>query len=90
MIGATKPFIPNLTAASVPNLGRTTNCISCHSVATYSLQGPNANPGPGYVAHDAQPQNANVPQSIKVLNMWSMANDAPFVPSPSPVPSKSP
>jgi hypothetical protein len=90
MAGAANPVIPDRTNVSVPNLGRTTNCISCHSVATYSLQGPNANPGPGYVAHDKQPQTANIPQSIRVLNMWSMANDAPFVPSPSPAPTGSP
>ena len=86
-LGADDSAIPDRTNVSVPNLGRTTNCISCHSVATYSLQGPAANPAPGYVAHDRQPQTANVPQSILVLNMWSMANDAPV---PTPAPSSSP
>ncbi|HTW82580.1 MAG TPA: hypothetical protein VMD91_00775 [Candidatus Sulfotelmatobacter sp.] len=75
--------LPAATNVPVPNLGRTTNCISCHENATYTVLGSKANPGPGYVAHDKQPQ-AKVPQSILVLNLWSLANDAPAPPSPSP------
>jgi hypothetical protein len=39
---------------SVINLGRTSNCISCHSQATYTLAAT-PSPAPGYVAHGSQP-----------------------------------
>ena len=85
---ARKAVLPTSVLMPVPNLGRTTNCISCHEDATYATYGNNVTPSPGYVAHDKQPQAAGVPKSILVLNLWSLANDAPtLAPVPSPPPS---
>jgi hypothetical protein len=55
---------------SVINLGRTTNCISCHQIATYTLT--RATPRPGYAAHGNQPQRP-VSNSILTRNLWSLA-----------------
>jgi hypothetical protein len=65
---------PQSKPGSVINLGRTTNCISCHSQATYTLV-PDATPTPIYVAHGHQPQ-LRLPNSIKTRNLWSLANRA--------------
>jgi hypothetical protein len=56
---------------SAINVGRTTNCISCHSQATYTIPAT-PSPSPAYVAHDSQPQ-LDLPQSIKTRNLWSLA-----------------
>jgi hypothetical protein len=56
---------------SVINLGRTTDCISCHSQATYTVQAT-PTPSPGYVAHGNQPQ-APFADSILTRNLWSLA-----------------
>jgi hypothetical protein len=71
----------------VTNLGRTTNCISCHETATYTVP---ANPSiaPGYVAHGSQPQVPTT-NSILARNLWSLADRAGH-PSPTPAPSASP
>jgi hypothetical protein len=64
-------------------LGRTTNCISCHETATYTVP---ANPtiAPGYVAHGSQPQVPTA-NSILVRNLWSLADRAGH-PTPAPSP----
>jgi hypothetical protein len=56
---------------STINLGLTTNCISCHAQATYTLV-PNAKPTPIYVAHGYQPQ-LRLRNAIKTRNLWSLA-----------------
>jgi hypothetical protein len=56
---------------SVANLGRTTNCISCHETATYTWATA-PSPGPGYVAHGSQPQMGGINQ-IQTRNLWSLA-----------------
>ncbi len=76
-------------AHGVLNLGRTTNCISCHSQATYTIPAQPA-VGPGYVAHGDEPQIPTT-QSIKTLNLWSMAGRAGHpTPTPTAGPSSSP
>ncbi|HVA29339.1 MAG TPA: hypothetical protein VNF68_14250, partial [Candidatus Baltobacteraceae bacterium] len=45
---------------STMNLGETTNCISCHQQATYTVSAY-PSPVPYYVAHDDQPQIATPP-----------------------------
>lgn len=80
-IGPTPPANPVIVNV---NLGRTTNCISCHSIATYTTS--TATPQPGYAAHDSQPQTAPS-ASIKTLNLWSLADHAG---TPAPAPSSSP
>lgn len=62
---------PQGKPGSVINLGITTNCISCHAIATYTLKS-NAKPAPFYAAHGSQPQLV-LPQSIKTRNLWSLA-----------------
>lgn len=64
------------------NLGRTTNCISCHSVATWIKGGVS---GAQYVAHDSQPQ-VPLHNAMLVRNLWSLANNAGPAPSPAPSP----
>lgn len=54
-----------------PNLGRTTDCISCHSQATYTIN-PSPLPSPGYVAHGDQLQVPTT-NSILTRNLWSLA-----------------
>jgi hypothetical protein len=56
---------------SVINLGRTSNCISCHQIATYTID-PKASPGPGYVSHGNEPQ-LTLPNAIMTRNLWSLA-----------------
>jgi hypothetical protein len=69
------PAWPNQAKpGSVINLGRTTNCISCHSQATYTIPAT-PTPSPGYVAHGDQPQ-AIFANSIKTRNLWSLAGRA--------------
>ncbi len=63
---------------STMNLGETTNCISCHEQATYTVSAY-PSPVPYYVAHDDQPQIAT-PQSILVRNLWSVADHAAHPP----------
>jgi len=62
---------PQGKPGSVINLGVTTNCISCHSEAAYTLV-PNATPTPIYVAHGYQLQ-LKLPNSIRTRNLWSLA-----------------
>lgn len=59
---------------SAINVGRTTNCISCHAQATYTIPS-SPSPEPYYVAHGMQPQ-IPTPQSILVRNLWSVADHA--------------
>ena len=59
---------------SLMNLGRTTDCISCHSAATYTVN-PSPSPTPGYVAHGSEPQLPTT-NSILVRNLWSLADRA--------------
>jgi hypothetical protein len=83
------PKWPVSGPGSVLNLGRTTNCIACHSTATYTIPvAPSI--APGYVAHGKQPQIPTT-QSILTLNMWSLASRAGHPSgSPSPAASSSP
>lgn len=62
------------TPGSVVNLGITTNCISCHSQALYSISKKVAAQNI-YVAHDSEPQ-LSLPRSIFTRNLWSLANRA--------------
>lgn len=76
----TNVFItPAFTAkgpGSVMNLGRTTDCISCHEAATWTVN-PSPAPSPGYVAHGDQPQVAvKNSKSILARNLWSLADRA--------------
>lgn len=70
---------PQGQPGSVTNLGRTTNCISCHQVAMYTVSvKPSPSPNPGYVAHGDEPQvTPKNTQYILVRNLWSLADRAP-------------
>ena len=62
---------PQGKPGSVINLGITTNCISCHQQAMYTVA-PKPSATPIYVAHGDEPQ-FKLPQSIKTRNLWSLA-----------------
>jgi hypothetical protein len=77
----TPAWPPQNKPGSLINLGRTTDCISCHSQATYTAAAT-PSPQPGYVSHGNQPQ-AVFANSIKTRNLWSLAGRAGH-PSPAP------
>ncbi|MBV8491638.1 MAG: hypothetical protein JO199_14020 [Candidatus Eremiobacteraeota bacterium] len=71
---ASTAWPPQGQPGSVPNLGRTTDCISCHQVATYTVD-PAFSPSPSYVAHGSEPQPPPFPTKSSILtrNLWSLA-----------------